>query len=42
VIVHKGATMVKGHYVSYVSQEGDWFYCNDNTVKAVTENIALD
>lgn len=36
IIVHQGATLEGGHYVSYVkSKEGGWHHCNDQQVKKV-------
>ena len=42
VVVHKGKTLGKGHYIAYTLQQGTWFECDDKVVKKVQDKTALE
>ena len=34
-VVHRGATANKGHYISCVMIQGQWYICNDSSIQEV-------
>ena len=41
VAVHQGSSVNTGHYYSYVKRGFNWYYCNDDCIKTISENGAL-
>jgi len=38
VVVHKGASIDQGHYISYVRRHAQWYSCDDTMIVAVSED----
>ena len=34
-VVHRGASLSKGHYISCVMIQGQWYICNDSSIQKV-------
>lgn len=40
-IVHKGNTLLGGHYIAYVLKGGQWWCCNDSRISLVSNHEAV-